>query len=82
MSLGISPGIFLLCGTVCTCGNCTYIRDQYSGFKQFFQRGGKFLDNEDHSIFIKAASVCESPVFYKYLDYGDYHKLFNIQGLL
>lgn len=80
-SLGISPGIFLLCGTVCACGNCTYIRNQCSGLKQFFQRGGKFLDNEDHSVFIKAASVCESPVFCKYLYYGDYHKLLNIQGL-
>ena len=81
-SLGIRPGIFLLCGTVCACGNRTNIRNQCSGFKQFFQRGNKFLDNEDHSVFIKAASVCESPVFYKYLDYGDYHKLLNIQVLL
>ena len=40
------------------------------------------MDNEDHSVFIKAASVCESPVFYKYFDYGNFHKLHSIQGLL
>ena len=40
------------------------------------------MDNEDHSVFIKAASVCESSVFYKYFDYGNFHKLHSIQGLL
>ena len=77
-NLGICPGVFLLCGIICDCGHSPHIHNQCSGFQQFFQRGGKFLDSEDYSVSIKAASVREGPVFYKYFNDRDYHKLLHI----
>lgn len=43
-----------------------------------FSERGQFLDSEDYSVSIKAASVREGPVFYKYFNDRDYHKLLHI----